>query len=191
MGRFTSAASHPHALDQRAALDAPARVGEGQAIQNAKAFSGHATRRESPGRWATNAVPGAGMASSSRALSRAAAGVPVNTRTSSNASCGRCRAHPNARQKCLQPRLSTPSCSRQASSTVHGEVNREFGLGDLGLRSEKRIVERDIVRDQSAPAQHVGNLTGDIGELWPGHRAWRRSGRAHGVGPGPPWDLAG
>lgn len=82
--------------------------------------------------------------SSSRALSRAAASIPVNTRTSSNASCG----------------------PAGQLDRAHDEVNREFGLGDLGLRSEKRIVERDIVRDQSAPAQHVDNLTGDIGELW-------------------------
>lgn len=96
--------------------------------------------------------------SSSRALSRAAASIPVNTRTSSNASCGRCWGQPQIVDAKLQPAGQL--------DRAHDEVNREFGLGDLGLRSEKRIVERDIVRDQSAPAQHVDNLTGDIGELW-------------------------
>ncbi len=75
--------------------------------------------------------------------------------------------HTPMRGKCLQPQIVDAKLQPAGQlDRAHDEVNREFGLGDLGLRSEKRIVERDIVRDQSAPAQHVDNLTGDIGELW-------------------------
>src|SRR5690606_30412151 len=42
---------------------------------------------------------------------------------------------------------------------------RQFGVDQLGLGHQERVVERDVVRHQGAPAQDVDQVVDDVGEL--------------------------
>ena len=74
--------------------------------------------------------------------------------------------HPPVRREGLQPQIVDAQIQPPGQlDRAHDGVDGKLGVGELGLRGEERVVERDVVRHQRAAAQHLDHVTGDVGEL--------------------------
>ena len=74
--------------------------------------------------------------------------------------------HAPVRGERLQPQVVDAEVQPAGQlDRAHHVVDGKLGVGELGLGGQERVVERDVVRDQRAPAQHLDHVTDDVGEL--------------------------
>ena len=140
----------------------------GQGIRDASTFSGRSSswvtrplgqRRRVTGRTGS-------QTSRSRARSRAGCQHPGQHQGVVERVVRPLLGHAPVRGQRLQPQIVDAQVQPPGQlDGAHDGVDGQFGFGDLGLRGQERVVERDVVRHQRAAAQQLDHVTDDVGEL--------------------------